>query len=58
MCRGKAPAGLSCENVVKRPCIHVVTPNGQIIPFDTCNLFHRNGGIDEIRARRKVEAIA
>jgi hypothetical protein len=28
-----------------------VTPQGQIIPFDTYNLFYRNGSIDGIRAR-------
>jgi uncharacterized radical SAM superfamily Fe-S cluster-containing enzyme len=40
-----------CLGRVKRSCIHFVTPNGQIIPFDTYNLFYRNGRIDEIRAR-------
>ena len=47
-----------CLGGVKRSCIHFVTPNGQIIPFDTYNLFYRNGRIDEIRARRKAEAPA
>ena len=32
-----------CVGGVKRSCIHFVTPNGQIIPFDTYNLFYRNG---------------
>jgi hypothetical protein len=36
---------------VKRSCVHFVTPNGQIIPFETYNLFYRNGVIDGIRAR-------
>jgi hypothetical protein len=27
-----------------------VTPNGQIIPFDTYNLFYRDGRIERIRA--------
>lgn len=36
---------------VKRSCIHFITPNGQIIPFDTYNLFYRNGQIDGIRKR-------
>jgi hypothetical protein len=31
-------------------CIHFVTPNGQIVPFDTCNLFYRDGRIAGIRA--------
>jgi uncharacterized radical SAM superfamily Fe-S cluster-containing enzyme len=35
---------------VKRSCIHFVTPNGQIIPFDTYNLFYRDGRINGIRA--------
>ncbi len=36
---------------VKRSCVHFVTPNGQIIPFETYNLFYRDGGIDRIRRR-------
>ena len=39
-----------CLGRVKRSCVHFVTPNGQIIPFDTYNLFYRNGRIDGIRA--------
>jgi uncharacterized radical SAM superfamily Fe-S cluster-containing enzyme len=39
-----------CVGGVKRSCIHFVTPAGQIIPFDTYNLFYRNGSIDRIRA--------
>ena len=38
-----------CVGGVKRSCIHFVTPDGQIIPFDTYNLFYRNGMIDGIR---------
>ena len=45
-----------CVGGVKRSCIHFVTPNGQIIPFDTYNLFYRNGAIDKIRAAMKAEA--
>jgi uncharacterized radical SAM superfamily Fe-S cluster-containing enzyme len=40
-----------CVGNVKRSCIHFVTQNGEIIPFDTYNLFYRNGAIDGIRAR-------
>lgn len=40
-----------CVGGVKRSCIHFVTPDGQIIPFDTYNLFYRNGAIAGIRAR-------
>lgn len=32
-----------CVATVKRSCIHFVTPKGQIIPFDTYNLFYREG---------------
>ncbi|HXW23365.1 MAG TPA: radical SAM protein, partial [Xanthobacteraceae bacterium] len=39
-----------CVGGVKRSCIHFVTPAGQIIPFDTYNLFYRNGRIAEIQA--------
>ncbi|MEX0853665.1 MAG: radical SAM protein [Bauldia sp.] len=40
-----------CLGRVKRSCVHFVTPAGQLIPFDTYNLFYRNGRIDEIRQR-------
>jgi len=39
-----------CVGNVKRSCIHFVTEDGQIIPFDTYNLFYRDGRIDGIRA--------
>jgi uncharacterized radical SAM superfamily Fe-S cluster-containing enzyme len=45
-----------CVGNVKRSCIHFVTPAGQIIPFDTYNLFYRDGRIDGIRARLAEEA--
>jgi uncharacterized radical SAM superfamily Fe-S cluster-containing enzyme len=32
-----------CIAAVKRSCIHFVTPAAKIIPFDTYNLFYRNG---------------
>ena len=44
-----------CLGGVKRSCIHFVTPRGQIIPFDTYNLFYRDGRIDAIRARLRAE---
>ena len=37
-----------CIGRVKRSCIHFVTPNGQIIPFETYNMFYRD---DAARAR-------
>jgi uncharacterized radical SAM superfamily Fe-S cluster-containing enzyme len=27
---------------VKKPCIHIVHPDGRLIPFDTYNLFYRD----------------
>jgi hypothetical protein len=32
-----------CVGSVKRSCIHFVTPERKIIPFDTYNLFYRPG---------------
>jgi 7,8-dihydro-6-hydroxymethylpterin dimethyltransferase len=32
-----------CVGGVKRSCIHFVTPERKIIPFDTYNLFYRPG---------------
>ncbi len=46
-----------CVGNVKRSCIHFVTPSGQIIPFDTYNLFYRDGSIDGIRKRMAKEVI-
>jgi uncharacterized radical SAM superfamily Fe-S cluster-containing enzyme len=28
---------------VKKSCVHIVHPDGRIIPFDTYNLFYRDG---------------
>ncbi len=44
-----------CLGRVKRSCIHFLTPTGQIIPFDTYNLFYRNGRIADIRAQLRRE---
>ena len=38
-----------CVGDVKRSCIHFVQPNGQIIPFDTYNLFYRDGTVERLR---------
>lgn len=35
---------------VKRSCIHFVTPEGKIIPFDTYNLFYRDAAAEQRRA--------
>ncbi len=37
-----------CVGNVKRSCIHFVTPNGQIIPFETYNLFYRDGSVERL----------
>jgi hypothetical protein len=44
-----------CLGRVKRSCIHFVTPAGQIIPFDTYNLFYRDGRIEEIRKGLRLQ---
>jgi hypothetical protein len=31
-----------CISRVKRSCIHFVAPSGQIIPFETYNMFYRD----------------
>ncbi|HKX09939.1 MAG TPA: radical SAM protein [Stellaceae bacterium] len=41
-----------CLAGVKRSCIHFVTGDGRVIPFDTYNMFHRPG----LPARAKVDA--
>ena len=38
-----------CLGRVKRSCIHFVTPEGRIIPFDTYNLFYRDAAARERR---------
>lgn len=40
-----------CVGSVKRSCIHFATLDGRMIPFDTYNLFYRNGRIGGIRQR-------
>lgn len=39
---------------VKKSCVHIAQPDGRMIPFDTFNLFYRDGRtarLDELRAR-------
>jgi uncharacterized radical SAM superfamily Fe-S cluster-containing enzyme len=45
-----------CIAAVKRSCIHFVTPKGKIIPFDTYNLFYRNGLDVKLREAARVPA--
>jgi len=40
-----------CVATVKRSCIHFVTPQAKIIPFDTYNLFYRDGLTAGLRER-------
>jgi uncharacterized radical SAM superfamily Fe-S cluster-containing enzyme len=42
-----------CVGNVKRSCIHFVTPEGQIIPFDTYNTLYRNGVVEKLRAKTR-----
>jgi hypothetical protein len=37
---------------VKKSCVHIVHPDGRIIPFDTYNLFYRDGREDRLRELR------
>jgi len=45
-----------CVGTVKRSCIHFVTPDKKIIPFDTYNLFYRNGLAVRLREDARVPA--
>lgn len=40
-----------CLSRVKRSCVHFVTPEGKIVPFDTYNLFYRDA---EATTRREA----
>lgn len=45
-----------CLGRVKRSCIHFVSPSGQIIPFDTYNLFYRDDAARQRRERSLASA--
>ncbi len=47
-----------CISRVKRSCVHFVTPAGQIIPFDTYNLFYRDAAARKRMAMSKGRATA
>jgi uncharacterized radical SAM superfamily Fe-S cluster-containing enzyme len=36
---------------VKRSCIHIVHPDGRLIPFDTYNMFYRDRPLSQLRTR-------
>jgi uncharacterized radical SAM superfamily Fe-S cluster-containing enzyme len=38
-----------CLGNVKRSCVHFVTPEGRIVPFDTYNTFYRPGAMGSAR---------
>jgi uncharacterized radical SAM superfamily Fe-S cluster-containing enzyme len=41
---------------VKKSCVHIVQPDGRLIPFDTFNLFYRDGQAEKLeRLRAEVE---
>lgn len=37
---------------IKRSCVHIVQPDGRLIPFETFNLLYRDGRSDILDARR------
>jgi hypothetical protein len=37
---------------VKKTCVHIVHPDGRIIPFDTFNMFYRDKKEEKLRERR------
>ncbi|NMD07578.1 MAG: radical SAM protein [Phyllobacteriaceae bacterium] len=45
-----------CISRVKRSCVHFITPAGQIIPFDTYNLFYRDEAAKKRMAMSKGAA--
>jgi uncharacterized radical SAM superfamily Fe-S cluster-containing enzyme len=47
-----------CVAAVKRSCIHFVTPERKIIPFDTYNLFYRSGLDVKLREGARVATLA
>ncbi len=42
---------------VKKTCVHIVHPDGRIIPFDTFNLFYRDGKEAALKRIREPESI-
>jgi hypothetical protein len=41
---------------VKRSCIHIVHPDGRVIPFDTFNMFYRDGREQRLNELRLLSA--
>ena len=42
---------------LKKSCIHFATPEGQLIPFETYNLFYRPGKQEQLNALRSGVAV-
>jgi 7,8-dihydro-6-hydroxymethylpterin dimethyltransferase len=42
---------------VKKSCVHMVQPDGKIIPFDTWNLFYRDGSIEKLKAKAAAQPV-
>lgn len=38
---------------IKKSCVHIVHPDGRVIPFETMNLFYREGMEDKLNQLRK-----
>jgi len=41
---------------MKKSCVHIVQPDGRLIPFEAFNLFYRDGRADILAARRLEQA--
>jgi uncharacterized radical SAM superfamily Fe-S cluster-containing enzyme len=39
---------------VKKSCVHIAQPDGTIVPFDTYNLFYRDGRRERLEALRAM----
>ena len=43
---------------MKKSCVHLVQPNGHIIPFESFNLLYRDGRAAVLRERRQEAEVA
>ncbi|MEZ5440818.1 MAG: radical SAM protein [Lysobacterales bacterium] len=43
---------------VKKSCVHIVQPDGRLIPFDTHNLFYRDGRAERLEQLRRMQTEA
>jgi uncharacterized radical SAM superfamily Fe-S cluster-containing enzyme len=41
---------------LKKSCIHIAQPDGRLIPFESFNLFYRDGQVDKLNALREEVA--